>query len=470
MNPTLRQDLKDIEKILEKVKQQGIDFLNAIDDVPTSTVNTIATHRDLNDSGMGALYALEEFNQHLAPLMVSQTGPRYWGFVTGGATPASIVGDWLTTIYDPNAQSTKAQGGVSALIEIETINLLLQLFDLPKSFMGGFVTGATMSNFTCLAVARQWFGKQTGKDFAKNGITTPINILTATPHSSSIKCLSMLGIGSQNFIKIKTIEGNREAIDIADLEQNIRSLNGQPFILISSAGTVNTADFDDFNAITKLKNKYNFWWHIDAAFGGFAACSPKHKQLVNGWENADSITIDCHKWLNVPYESAFYLVKENHINLQIETFQNSNAPYLGDPLENFSYLNFLPENSRRLKALPVWFSLLAYGKQGFQDIIENSVAMALQFDGFIAQNENFELLAPTRLNNVCFTLAGGHNQEKVNLFLTHLNDKGKVFMTPTVYQNRKGIRASFVNWRTTEKDIRIVIKEMNETILELTIK
>jgi glutamate/tyrosine decarboxylase-like PLP-dependent enzyme len=327
-----------------------------------------------------------------------------------------------------------------------------------------------MSNFTSLAVARQWFGKQLGYDFAKNGITATLNILTATPHSSSVKCLAMLGIGSQNFAKLKTIEGNREAIDISDLEQKIAELNGQPFILISSAATVNTADFDDFIAISKLKEKYNFWWHIDAAFGGFAACSPKYKHLVSGWENADSITIDCHKWLNVPYESAFYLIKEEHKNLQVETFQNSNAPYLGDPLENFSYLNFLPENSRRLKALPVWFSLLAYGKQGFQDIVENSVARALQFDTFITQNESFELLAPTRLNNVCFTLAGEHNQEKVNLFLTHLNDKDKVFMTPTVYQNRKGIRASFVNWRTTELDIKIAVESLKETIFELGIQ
>jgi glutamate/tyrosine decarboxylase-like PLP-dependent enzyme len=120
--------------------------------------------------------------------------------------------------------------------------------------------------------------------------------------------------------------------------------------------------------------------------------------------------------------------------------------------------------------LPVWFSLLAYGKKGFQGIIENSVTMALQFDGFITQNENFELLAPTRLNNVCFTLAGDHNQEKVNLFLSHLNDKGKVFMTPTVYENRKGIRASFVNWRTSEKDIQIAVEEMKTSVLELGIE
>ena len=467
MNSVLQHDLNDLENILEKAKQQGIDFLNDLENIPTSNKNSIDYTRELNELGLGSLSALKEFNERLAPLMVASPGPRYWGFVTGGSTPASIVGDWLATVYDQNAQAIKAQGGASALIEFETINLLLQLFKLPDSFLGGFVTGATMSNFTSLGVARQWFGKQFGKDFAKNGISEPITILTATPHSSSIKSLAMLGIGSNNYTTIKTIEGNREAIDILDLEKNIESLNGRPFILISSAGTVNTADFDDFTAISKLKEKYNFWWHIDAAFGGFAAVSDKFKHLVEGWEGADSITIDCHKWLNVPYESAFYLVKKEHTSLQIETFQNSNAPYLGNPLENFNYLNVLPENSRRLRALPVWFSLLAYGKEGFCDIVENSASMALHFGNELIEDGNFELLAPIRLNNVCFTLKGDHNQEKVSQFLTALNDRGKVFMTPTIYRNRKGIRASFVNWRTTENDIKTVIEDMKAVFLEI---
>jgi len=464
MNSVLQHDLNDLENILEKAKQQGIDFLNDLENIPTSNKNSIDYTRELNELGLGSLSALKEFNERLAPLMVASPGPRYWGFVTGGSTPASIVGDWLATVYDQNTQAIKAQGGASALIEFETINLLLQLFQLPDSFLGGFVTGATMSNFTSLGVARQWFGKQFGKDFAKNGISEPITILTATPHSSSIKSLAMLGIGSNNYTTIKTIEGNREAMDISDLEKNIESLNGRPFILISSAGTVNTADFDDFKIISKLKGKYNFWWHIDAAFGGFAAVSDKFKHLVEGWEGSDSITIDCHKWLNVPYESAFYLVKKEHTTLQIETFQNSNAPYLGNPLENFNYLNVLPENSRRLRALPVWFSLLAYGKEGFCDIVENSASMALHFGNELIEDGNFELLAPIRLNNVCFTLKGDHNQEKVSQFLTELNDRGKVFMTPTIYRNRKGIRASFVNWRTNETDIKVVIDEMKETL------
>ncbi|MXO03658.1 pyridoxal-dependent decarboxylase [Flavobacterium sp. HBTb2-11-1] len=466
MNSKLQHDLNNFENILEKTKQQGIDFLNNIENIPTSNTYSIDPKTELNELGLGSIEALKEFNERLAPLMVSSSGPRYWGFVTGGSTPASIVGDWLASVYDQNTQSVTSQGGNSALIEFETINLLLQLLELPDTFLGGFVTGATMSNFTSLGVARQWFGKQSGKDFAKNGISERINILTATPHSSSIKCLSLLGIGSQNYTVVKTIEGNREALDIADLEEKITALNGKPFILISSAGTVNTADFDDFEAIAVLKGKYNFWWHIDGAFGGFAAVSEKCKHYVKGWEGADSITIDCHKWLNVPYESAFYLIKKEHINLQIETFQNSNAPYLGNALENFNYLNVLPENSRRLRALPVWFSLKAYGKEGFRDIIEDSTALALHFGNALIEND-FELLAPIRLNNVCFTLKGEHNQEKVSQFLSALNDRGKVFMTPTVYQNKKGIRASFVNWRTTEDDVKLVIEEMREVLSEL---
>ena len=466
MNSKLQHDLDNFENILEKTKQQGVDFLNNIDNIPTSNTYSIDPKTVLNELGLGSIEALKEFNERLAPLMVSSSGPRYWGFVTGGSTPASIAGDWLASVYDQNTQSVTSQGGNSALIEFETINLLLQLLELPDSFLGGFVTGATMSNFTSLAVARQWFGKQFGKDFAKNGISETVNILTATPHSSSVKCLSLLGIGSQNYTVVKTIEGNREALDIIDLEEKVKALNGKPFILISSAGTVNTADFDDFEAIAALREKHNFWWHIDGAFGGFAAVSDKYKHLLKGWEGADSITIDCHKWLNVPYESAFYLIKKDHVNLQIETFQNSNAPYLGNPLENFNYLNVVPENSRRLRALPAWFSLKAYGREGFRDIIENSTALALHFGNALIEND-FELLAPIRLNNVCFTLKGEHNQEKVGEFLSALNDRGKVFMTPTVYQNKKGIRASFVNWRTEENDVKLVIQEMREVLSNL---
>lgn len=460
----LNKDQQNLDNILTDVKEQGMAYLNQIHDRATASSGGVELINSLAAEGVGAEGALKQFNERFEPIIVASSGPRYWGFVTGGTTPAAIAGDWLATIYDQNTQSAKGNGDISALIELETIQLLLSLFNLPNQFFGGFVTGATLSNFTCLAVARQWIGKQQGKDFAREGITGKVNVLSATPHSSSVKSLAMLGLGSNNIIPVKVMQGNREALDIADLELKIQALNGDPFILISSAGTVNTVDFDDFEAINRLKQKYNFWWHIDAAFGGFAACSPKYSHLVQGWENADSITVDCHKWLNVPYESAVFLVKEVHQLLQVETFQNSNAAYLGNPMENFSYLNFLPENSRRLKALSAWFTLTSYGKQGYQEIVESNVEMALLFSGFINNHPAFELLAPVRLNTVCFTLT---DESHVPEFLNKLNATGKVFMTPTFYNGKKGIRAAFVNWRTSVADVNLATTAMLEILTEL---
>lgn len=465
MKTYLENDWSAIDHLLENIKNQGLSYLNTLSDRKTSVDHKVSSREEgVPDSGYGTEKVLEIFNERFEPIIVGSSGPRYWGFVTGGTTPASIAGDWLASVYDQNTQSTNGQGDASAVIELETIKLMLDLLRLPESFLGGFVTGATMSNFTCLAVARQWIGKEKGKDIAKDGISIPFKILTATPHSSSLKSLSLLGIGSGSIVKIKTMEGNREAMCMDDLESRIIELRGEPFILISSGGTVNTVDFDDFKAIAELKNKYNFWWHIDAAFGGFAACTEATKHLVEGWEHADSITIDCHKWLNVPYESAVFFVKEQYRILQVETFQNSNAPYLGDPLENFSYLNFLPENSRRLKALPAWFSIMAYGKKGYQEIVENNVRLSQQFGEMIEKSNHFKLLAPVRLNTVCFTLTDSGDQDKVQEFLEKLNKTGKVFMTPTFYNQHKGIRAAFVNWRTNQEDIELVFDLMNEII------
>jgi glutamate/tyrosine decarboxylase-like PLP-dependent enzyme len=344
---------------------------------------------------------------------------------------------------------------------------LLGLFDLPASFQGGFVTGATMSNFTCLGVARQWLGRQLGIDIAREGVAGDIKVLTASPHSSSLKSLAMLGMGSNRFTRIRVMDGNREAMDMKDLEAAIIALNGSPFILISSAATVNTADFDDFKAIAALKEKYTFWWHIDAAFGGFAALSEEHRHLLEQWEGADSITVDCHKWLNVPYENAVYFIKEQHSQLQVETFQNSNAPYLGDPLMNFNYLNFLPENSRRLKALPVWFTLVAYGKEGHAAIVKNSIAMAARFGKYVDEHPGLRLLAPVRLNTVCFTLDDDALQAVVERFLSEINASRQVFMTPTVYHGKKGIRAAFVNWRTSGADLAVAMEAIEKGLASI---
>ena len=457
-------ELNNLQPILDQVKNVSLDFLENLTEKPTYIADQSVVPADLSDAGIGAEDSLEVFRKHYEKLMVASPGPRYWGFVTGGATPAAIAGDWLTAVYDQNTQSTQGAGDVSAILEKETIRLLCQLLHLPGDFNGGFVTGATMSNFTGLAVARQWAGERSGRDVSREGVSGDLVVMAATPHSSVIKSLGMLGIGSNNVLRIQVLDG-REAMDLADFEQRLIDNRHRPIIVNCSAGTVNTVDFDDIKAIVALKQKYPFWLHIDAAFGGFAACLPSQRHLLAGWEQADSITIDCHKWMNVPYDSAVSLVRKEHSRLQVSTFQNSNAPYLGDPSGNFSYINFLPENSRRFRALPAWFSLTAYGRNGFEWIVQNSVARAQEFGAYIQSSEFFELLAPVRLNVVCFRLKTA--RESMPVFLDQLNRRGKVFMTPTLLSGEPAIRAAFVNYRTGKEDILIAIREMEEVMRTL---
>ncbi len=212
MNELLKKDQESMALILDLIKDQGLNFLNNLHKRSTFSAKEIQISRYLEQDGIGLVQALEQFNKRFEEVIVASGGPRYWGFVTGGSTPAAIAGDWLATIYDQNTQSAKGSGDVSAIIELETVKLLLSLFNLPAVFFGGFVTGATMSNFTCLAVARQWLGKQNGKDFARDGISGVVPVLSATPHSSAVKSLSMLGLGSNTFTLVKTLEGNREAL------------------------------------------------------------------------------------------------------------------------------------------------------------------------------------------------------------------------------------------------------------------
>lgn len=197
MEEHLKRDSVNIGHLLNIIKEQGTEYLNSIEERPTSVMNiSVSEKQELPEFGYGTEEALRIFNEKFEPIMVGSGGPRYWGFVTGGATPASVAGDWLATVYDQNTQTMKGQGDISGVIEVEAIRLLQELLRLPESFLGGFVSGATMSNFTCLAVARQWLGKKQGQDIAKEGVSGTVKVLTATPHSSSIKSLSLLGLQS----------------------------------------------------------------------------------------------------------------------------------------------------------------------------------------------------------------------------------------------------------------------------------
>lgn len=461
MNALLENDCENIGTILHQTRKVALDYLTAQNDLPASRYIEDIALIDLPQKGISAEGALNVFAKQYADKMTNSAGPRYFGFVTGGSTPASVAGDWLVSALDQNACGSN--DSIAPQLERQTLHFLKQLFGFDESYFGSFVTGATMSNFVSLAVARQWIGEQQGIDVSNEGLhSLPfLKVVSSTAHSSVIKSLSMLGIGRSALVKINT-QTDREAIDLDALENYLKQHEGEPLIIVANAGTVNTVDFDDLDAIGQLKKKYNFWFHIDAAFGGFAAISPKFKHLMIGVNHADSITIDAHKWLNVPYDAAMQFTR--HKDLQLKVFQNS-AAYLGDPAQSPDFFHYTPENSRRFRALPSWFTLMAYGKEGHQEIVERNCACAESLGDLIESAEEFKLLSRVRMNVVCFTFNQENpNSDEIAIFLAKIRDDGRAFFTPTNYKGIPAIRAAISNWQTTEADVKIAFQALKENV------
>ncbi len=462
MNEHLKHDLQHFDEILEQTARMASNTLRDIDTRPVAVAPKAFKPASLESHGVGFAGALESFQTRFAPGFSASAGGRYLGFVTGGATPAALAGDWLTSTFDQNP--TSGLDSSAPDLERETIGMLRELFGLSNAHSGVFVSGATMSNFVGLALAREWIADRLGKSAAQDGLHAigPIRVLSGAAHSSVYKALSMLGMGRSSLERV-ALEAGRERVDIMALEQLLER-STQPCIVVANAGTVNTVDFDDLIKILELKRRHAFWLHVDAAFGGFAALSKRHAHLIAGLEQADSICIDAHKWLNVPYDAAMLFTKRR--DLQVRVFQNS-AAYLGLPTENPDFVHLTPENSRRLRALASWFSLNAYGRNGHAEIVERCCQLAQQLGALIELHPQLELLAAVQMNVVCFALRNT-TQERNAAFIQAIADDGRVFLTPTVYLGRPAIRAAFSSWRTENADLEMIWSALRD-VLEIIV-
>lgn len=472
MHPELAADLGRLPELLEETRQRALAFLETLDERPAigragaeqagaETAGAETAGAPLAEEGGGMRAALAEFAERWEPRLSASAGPRYFGFVTGGATPAALAGDWLTSAVDQNSNSSLDPAGQH--LERETVGWLRELFGLSAAHRGTFVSGATMSNTVGLAIAREWLGERLGVDVAENGVGAlgPVRVLSGSAHSSVAKALSVLGLGRTALRTVPVLPG-REAVDVAALERALTGAQG-PCVVVANAGTVNTVDFDDLRAIAALRERYGFWLHVDAAFGAFAALSPEHAELVAGLDLADSVCVDLHKWLNVPYDSAVQFTRRP--DLQARVFQNA-AAYLGPLSEHPDLVHLTPENSHRLRALAAWFTLRAYGRSGHREIVERCIAGARALGAEVARIEGLELLAPVRLNVVCFSLTADPTPERLTALADGL--AGEAFLTPTRYAGRPALRAAFSNWRTTEADVRRTARALARAVRGLT--
>lgn len=449
MHAPLEQDAEDLARLLNETSRYASDMLEGIGDRPVVGALQSPERVPLPENGLGFDGAFAAFRERWAPGFSATAGPRYLGFVTGGATPASLAGDWLTSTFDQNP--TSSLDSTAPELERQTVAWLRELFGLSSEHAGSFVTGATMSNMVGLAIAREWIGETQRISVAEEGLAAlgPIKIFSGAPHSSIYKGLAMLGMGRAALHALPQLPG-REAVDLAALEAALAASAGQACIVVANAGTVNTVDFDDIAAIAALKQRYTFWLHVDGAFGSFAALSPGFAHWVAGMDAADSICLDCHKWLNVPYDSAVQFTRRR--DLQVRVFQNS-AAYLGLPGEDPGFVHLTPENSRRLRALATWFALAAYGRAGHRDIVERNVAAARSLAASLEKDPDFAVLAPVNMNVVCFTLKNASGQDAIQQFLNRVSQGGSVFLTATTLHGIWAIRAAFSNWRSTESDV-----------------
>lgn len=420
----------------------------------------------LPENGAGAADTIDQLLHLNEVAGANPAGPKCFHFVIGGSTPASLAADLLATAYEAITY-TWILSPVGVEMERQALDWLKSLFRLPASWPGVMVTGATMANFVCLAAARQWWGEQHGVDVSETGLAglPQLPVLTSgLVHASTLKCIAVQGVGRGNVQRFCKDDFGR--LDIAAMGAALKALAGAPALVVVNAGEVNSGEFDPVRGVIDLAKKHNCWVHVDGAFGLFARVSPRTAHLAEGVEEADSVTVDGHKWLNVPYDSGYAFVRD--YGLMARAFRYA-ADYLPDENDARPTPGAIgPESSRRARSFAVWATLKAYGREGQQRIVEHCLDIAAHFASLVRQADALELMNDPQLNIVAFRYnPGGMPDEELDALNLRLGqavlDDGRFLVGTSRMGARTIFRPAFSNWRTRAGDV----EEFVDVVLEI---
>jgi glutamate/tyrosine decarboxylase-like PLP-dependent enzyme len=389
------------------------------------------------------------------PGLVASAGPRYFGFVVGGSHPVALAADWLAATWDQNA-GLYALSPAAAVIEDITAGWLVNLFGLPAGTSVGFTTGATMANFTALAAGRHALLAVQGWDVERAGLfgapELPV-VVGGEAHVTIHASLQMLGLGRERVHRV-AVDG--EGRMTPDALREVLSNLGRPALVCAQAGNVNTGAFDPLPVIAPIVHSHGGWLHVDGAFGMWAAASASSSGLIAGLADADSWTTDAHKWLNVPYDSGIVAVRDaaaHHAAMTlgaayyVETAGAERDPY-----------NWVPESSRRARALPIYATLRSLGRDGLADLVDRTCRLARRFAGSLDGQPGVRVLNEVVLNQVLvrFAAAGMGDEEADELtrrVVTAVQRDGTAWLGGTTWQGRAAMRISVSNWSTREADV-----------------
>jgi aromatic-L-amino-acid decarboxylase len=406
---------------------------------------------------------LEDFDANIKPYAVGNTHPLFMGWVHGAGTPVGMVAEMLAAGLNANCGG---RNHIGIAVERQIVQWAAELFDFPEEASGIFVTGSSAANFLGLLIARD---AAMGHEIRGSGLAASATQLVAYAsvhaHGCVAQAMELAGVGSAH---LRLIAGDGAGAMRSDLLEAAiardRDAGLKPFLIVGTAGSVNTGAIDVLRDLAVLAKKHNLWFHVDGAFGALAALSPALKPRLLGIEHADSIAFDFHKWAHVPYDAGFLLVRDGAMHR--DTFANA-AAYLqrapgGLAAGDLWPCDLGPDLSRGFRALKTWFTFQVHGADKIGRAIEANCEVARYLEERLAQSEMFELRAPVSLNIVCFALKARWPDAANQAVVIDLQERGLAAPSMTDLSGRPVIRAAIVNHRTTRADMDQFVATLHE--------
>jgi len=405
------------------------------------------------ESGMDETTVIEDLIRAAEPGLVGNTRPGFHAWVMGGSSPVGVAADWLTSVWGQNAGIYQCSPAAATAEEVAA-DWLLDMLDLPRAASVGFVTGATMAGFVCLAAARHDVLARAGHDFDADGLFGCPKItvfVSEDTHISNLAALRYLGFGTKQIVRVPADDQGRMRTQALDYMMHCTD---GPKIIVATAGHINSGGFDDFNRIADLAEEHNAWLHVDSAFGLWARAVPELKAQTAGLDRADSWSTDGHKWLQVPYDSGFAIVRNADAHRHA---MDISASYLSEaPGDGRNPTHFGPELSRRARGFAVWAILKALGRAGVADLIRGHCRAARTLADMLNDVDGITVENEVSLNQLVLTFADGQNDpdDLATKMEQALNANGEHFFRTSRWQGRNMLRISIIEDGTDEDAIQ----------------